>query len=221
MKTMPKWKIRRIEQIHRRMYLTLFVICLLCGAFALGCTITWEMVYGNPRAGAIVEINKHTYGLYAGITDIDFTTCEIATVVEEEKEDVTATEEEIVYLGYTESDYELLARLIYRETGGQGIECMIACGSVVLNRVNSENPYYPDTIEEVIFQHRGNSYQYSVVRNKDSFYNTVPSEDAYFVAEMLLTNGSQIPSNVMFQGQSRTIGSGVWRVINGEVYCYE
>lgn len=217
MKTMPKWKIRRIEQIHRRMYLTLFVICLLCGAFALGCTITWEMVYGNPRAGAIVEIDKHTYGLYAGITDIDFTTCEIATVVEEEKEDVTATEEEIVYLGYTESDYELLAKLIYRETGGQGIECMIACGSVVLNRVNSDNPYYPDTLEEVIFQ----SGQYSVTFNRDRFYNTVPSEDAYFVAEMLLTNGSQIPSNVMFQGQSRTIGSSVWRVINGEVYCYE
>ena len=171
-------------------------------------------IFGSPRAGAIVEIDKHTYGLYAGITDIDFTTCEIATVVEEEKEDVTATEE-IEYLGYTESDYELLAKLIYRETGGQGMECMIACGSVILNRVNS--PHYPDTLQEVIFQ----SGQYSVTFDRESFDNTVPSEDAYFVTELVLTCGSQIPSNVMYQGQNSDIGSGVWDIINGEVYCYE
>ena len=45
------------------------------------------VIFGSPRAGAIVEIDKHAYGLYSGITDIDFATCEIVTVVEEEKEE--------------------------------------------------------------------------------------------------------------------------------------
>lgn len=212
---MPLWMVKRKKELYDRTCLMLFVVFLILSAFAIGCTVTWEM---TVKGAVTLNVNKvNDKGLYAGITDIDFTTYEVATIVEEEKEEVTATEEiEIEYLGYTESDYELLAKLIYRETGGQGMECMIACGSVVLNRVNSENPYYPDTLEEVIFQ----SGQYSVTFNRERFDNTIPSEDAYFVAELLLTCGSQIPSNVIYQSQS-ALGSGIWRTINGEVYSYE
>ena len=88
----------------------------------------------------------------------------------------SAEDEEEVPL-YEHSDYELLAKVIYRETGNQGKECMLYCGSVILNRVKSNR--YPDTIYGVVFQHRGNSYQYSVARNKDRLYNTVPSDTAY------------------------------------------
>lgn len=178
------------------------------------------VIFGSPRAGAIVEIDKHAYGLYSGITDIDFATCEIVTVVEEEKEDVTATEE-IECIGYAQSDYELLAKVIYRETGNQGKECMLYCGSVILNRVKSNR--YPDTIYGVVFQHIGNSYQYSVARNKDRLYNTVPSDTAYEVAKYLLENGSYIPDYVLYQhGNNRAVGgTRVYKRINGEVFSYD
>ena len=153
------------------------------------------------------SIHSRDYGLYAGLTNEDFESY-VVDVDEDVVEYVSAP-------AYDEDELELLAKLIYRETGGQGLECMIACGSVVINRINSDN--YPDTLEEVIFQ-RG---QYSVTFNRDRFWSTEPSEDAYYAAELVLTSGSQIPSNVMYQGKSDSIGSGVWKIIGGEVYCYD
>lgn len=203
----PDWKIDRENQILSRVALALFVLCLLCGAFFLGCIVAWEQVYG--KAEHIESIGQ--YGLYAGITNEDWLAYDV-DVVEEEQEIVGS---EIEYLGYTDTEYQMLARLIYLETGGQGWDCMVACGSVVMNRIQSDN--YPNTLEGVIFQNG----QYSVTRNRHRFWLTEPSEDAYMVAELVLTCGSQIPDNVMFQGQSRTIGSGVWKIIRGEAYCYE
>ncbi len=47
---------------------------------------------------------------------------------------------------------ELLAAIIYCESGGESYESQLAVGSVVLNRVS--NPYFPDTITGVIYQNR-------------------------------------------------------------------
>ena len=212
-KTMPEWMIERKQQIYNRVCLILFVICMLCGAFVLGCTITWEQVNGK----AIFVEGKRDFGLYAGVTNEDWLSYEL-TVDKEDKETVST---DIEQNNYTNDDLELFAKLIYRETGNQGWDCMLACGSVVLNRMNSD--HYPDTLKGVIYQHnkRTGKYAYSVVKNSSRFNNTVPSEEAYWCAEFLLQNGSQIPANVMYQGQSRSIGSGVWKIINGEVYCFE
>lgn len=209
MRPIKKWKHERRMQILRRVSLFLFVIILLCGAFFLGCSITYEQVSGKAYAGHIDDI--HPNGLYAGVTDEDWLAYDV-DVVKEEQEIVGS---EIDFIGYDDTDYQMLAKLIYLETGGQGWDCMVACGSVVMNRIQSDK--YPNTLEDVIFQNG----QYSVTRNRHRFWLTEPSEDAYMVAELVLTCGSQIPSNVMFQGQSRTIGSGIWKIIRGEAYCYE
>ena len=50
----------------------------------------------------------------------------------------------------TVSEEELLAAIIYCESGGESYESQLAVGSVVLNRVNSS--YFPNTITEVIYQ---------------------------------------------------------------------
>lgn len=213
MKRIPKWKIKRQEQIEMRIILFLFVIALLFGAYALGSTIMFMQIMGKEVYN---EPQKSNVGLYAGITDIDFESIPVAEVVKEEVDLVTSSETEIENgeTKYTHEEYVLLAKLIYRETGNQGWDCMVACGSVVMNRLHSNK--YPNTIKGVIFQ----SGQYSVTRNRTRFYNTVPSEDAYMVAELILNEGSQIPSNVLYQSQS-ALGSGIWKTINGEVYSYE
>lgn len=219
-KPMPKWKKQRIEQIEHRLTITLFVICLILGAFALGSTITWELVYGSPRAGAVESFNNAEFGLYAGVTDIDLENCYVS-VIEEDKDEVTSAEDEEEVPLYEHSDYELLAKVIYRETGNQGKECMLYCGSVILNRVKSNR--YPNTIYGVVFQHRGNSYQYSVARNKDRLYNTFPSDTAYEVAKYLLEHGSYIPDYVLYQhgNNSAVAGTRVYKRINGEVFSYD
>ncbi|KLU59444.1 spore cortex-lytic enzyme precursor [Peptococcaceae bacterium CEB3] len=51
---------------------------------------------------------------------------------------------------YSQSDVELLARVIYAEARGEDFEGQVAVGAVVLNRL--KDPHFPKTIRGVIFQ---------------------------------------------------------------------
>lgn len=68
-------------------------------------------------------------------------------------------------LSITQSDIDLLAKLVYAESRGEPFDGKIAVASVVLNRVLDES--FPNTINEVIFQknafscvHNGNIIAY-------------------------------------------------------------
>lgn len=63
---------------------------------------------------------------------------------------------------YSPADLELLARLVHAEAQGEPFEGKIAVAATVLNR--TEDPYYPDTIPEVIYDY-DHGYQYCPVRN--------------------------------------------------------
>ena len=52
--------------------------------------------------------------------------------------------------GYSNSDVQLLAKLISAEARGESYEGQVAVGAVVLNRV--KHPSFPDTISGVIYQ---------------------------------------------------------------------
>lgn len=54
------------------------------------------------------------------------------------------------YGSYSQSDYQLLARLISAESRGEPFVGQVAVGAVVLNRVDS--PLFPNTIAGVIYQ---------------------------------------------------------------------
>lgn len=110
------------------------------------------------------------------------------------------------------SNLMLLARLVNAEVGSLNDEAQIACASVVLNRVNSSA--YPNSIKGVIYQ-KG---QYSVVRS--GRINRTPSDRAIKNAKYVLEHGSQIPSNVVYQSMGRQ-GSGVYKIIDGEYFCYK
>lgn len=51
---------------------------------------------------------------------------------------------------YSQSDVDLLARVIYAEARGEDFEGQVAVGAVVLNRL--KDPHFPKTIRGVIFQ---------------------------------------------------------------------
>lgn len=112
---------------------------------------------------------------------------------------------------YSEEDLEVLTRVLTGEcqTGTWGLQ--IAVGSVVLNRVAHEA--YPNTIKGVVFQ-RG---QYACTW--DGNYYRTPTERNRDAARWLLTYGSQIPANVVYQAQFRQ-GRGVWKRIGNEIFCY-
>ena len=114
---------------------------------------------------------------------------------------------------YTQSDLDLLARVVNAEAGSSWItdEHQRAVASVVLNRVKDNR--FPNTIKEVVYQ-RG---QYSCVWN--GAINRTSSQRAINNARYVLENGVTIPNNVIFQAQFKQ-GNGVWKYIQGHYFCY-
>jgi len=105
----------------------------------------------------------------------------------------------------------LLAHLIWNETGLLGTKSMYYTGSVVLNRIKSK--YYPNTLEEVIFDNG----QYAVTWT-GMLWRDCP-EEIYEIARDLLINGSVLPDNVLLQAQFEQ-GDGVYDHIGNTYYCY-
>ena len=99
---------------------------------------------------------------------------------------------------YTDEDLYVLSHIISAEAGNCQREMMIGVGSVVLNRVASDD--FPDTIYEVVFQ-RDPSLQYGPI--EDGSYYKEPTPEANEVAEMLLEEGSQYPAGVIYQSNKR------------------
>ena len=109
------------------------------------------------------------------------------------------TEPRKVISDYTESDVDLLARLIMAEMGSDWVpdQLPLAVGSVVLNRIESD--LFPDTLYDVIYQTEP-VLQYAPVAN--GHINNTPTERIYNVARFLLENGSVLPANVLYQSES-------------------
>lgn len=124
---------------------------------------------------------------------------------------------------YTEEDLELLARLMYAEVGvfietlpeEEAREAHILTGSVVLNRVRVQLGG-AQTIEEVIYYHIGDTYQYGCVVN--GTINNEPPEVVYEWAREILENGPQGPSDMIYQATFRQ-GTSTYTQIGNTYFC--
>lgn len=85
------------------------------------------------------------------------------------------------YGGYSESDFQLLARIISAEARGEPYEGQVAVGAVILNRI--AHPSFPDTLSGVIYQ----PLAFSCVA--DGGINAAVSDSAYKAAREAI-NGS-------------------------------
>lgn len=160
----------------------------------------------------IQETEPETVAAKESILDaVEVEPLEIMVPVEYEYETEPEAETEAA-VEVDEHDLYILAHLLCGECQGSSWECQIAVGSVVLNRVADSG--YPNSIEGVVFQ-RG---QYACTW--DGNYDRTPTDRNWEVARYLLENGSQIPSNVIYQAQFKQ-GHGVWNKIGGEIFCYK
>jgi FlaG/FlaF family flagellin (archaellin) len=103
-----------------------------------------------------------------------------------------------------ESDVMLLAKVIQNEAGADIAtdEHQRAVASVVINRV--ADPRFPhDNIYDIIMcgWYDGHTLQYNF-GTLDAFYSIVPSERAIANAEYVLTHGSTIPADCVWQDNS-------------------
>lgn len=115
---------------------------------------------------------------------------------------------------YSDDDFYELSHVIQAEAGYCERDMMIGVGSVVLNRVEHED--FPDTVYEVIHQ----PGQYSTVSHLSS---QVPTELVEEVTDYLLRNGSEYPSDVVYQANFPQ-GSGTYLTLSTSYstmyFCY-
>ena len=134
-----------------------------------------------------------------------------------EVQTLTKTEEvkEVDPPKYTDPDLILLAQLIEAEGGTESYQCKLYIGSVVLNRMISDN--HPDGLSDVIFE-EAPCTQFSVTipdKNGNRPIDCIPSEDSLDAAAELLTYGTQLPKEVLvFYSESCDTG---W-VVNRKTY---
>lgn len=138
----------------------------------------------------------------------------LSTACENVQKNLNISTDKAIYAVITEDEdnIDLLARLVYSEVGNLNDDAQIATASVVMNRVNSNS--FPNSIYSVIYQEG----QYAVTHN--GTINNQPSDQAYNNAKFVYENGSQIPSNVVYQAEF-TQGSGIYKQIANMYFCYE
>lgn len=83
----------------------------------------------------------------------------------------------------TLEEFELMARVVMSEAGGEDFECQLAVAQTIINRIESDK--FPNSVSEVIYQPN----QYSVANNgepTDSVMEAVQTacEDLYDPADM-------------------------------------
>ena len=124
---------------------------------------------------------------------------------------------------YTDEQLEILAIIIYQEAGGDNYsdDTRRKVGSVFLNRIKS--PLFSDDFEEVATARKqyGELYWTGIKwpnrASKEQEAHTV--QRAYDIAEELLTGGSILPDNVIYQAEF-TQGDGIYRYQDGIYFCY-
>lgn len=117
----------------------------------------------------------------------------VISIVEESPE-VEVEEEFVSYYPYTKDELDLLARLVYSESGGESFETKLRVASVVMNRVMHSS--FPNTIEEVIYQKK----QFAVTTRKLNgvvMIDRPADSESYMAAKCILDYGSILPSDVL------------------------
>lgn len=113
---------------------------------------------------------------------------------------------------YSKEELSLMAHLLNAECGSETCsdKMLYYAGSVVLNRV--KNNKFPNSLHDVIYAHG----QYACTWN--GAINKTPSNRCWKIAKKLLTYGSILPQNVVFQAEFKQ-GSGVYEKVQNEYFC--
>lgn len=64
-------------------------------------------------------------------------------------------------IAITDSDYQVLLTIVEAEVGTEDLYTRMMIANTIINRM--QHDYYPDTIEEVVFQNDGKVYQFSPI----------------------------------------------------------
>lgn len=126
--------------------------------------------------------------------------------VTEEKEAFQATGGSTGKIKLSSSEKEVLMRIVEAEATGEDIKGKMLVANVVLNRVN--NPRFPDTVEEVVFQKTGSLYQFSPIKD-GRYYKVSISSETKKAVNRVLDGEDESKGALYFMARSRAKASNV------------
>ena len=86
-------------------------------------------------------------------------------------------------ISITENDYQVLLKIVEAEVGTEDLYSRMIIANVIINRM--QHSYYPDTIEEVVFQNDGKVYQFSPILDRRYFTINVSNKTVIAVNNAL------------------------------------
>jgi N-acetylmuramoyl-L-alanine amidase len=141
----------------------------------------------------------------------------IYTEIEKEAEETVEVGErpyyETIANSITDSEIELLAKLVYEEARGESILGQKAVVEVVLNRMLDKR--FPNTVHDVIYQ--DNPTQFSPAYKLKS---TVPTKEQYEVVTAALEESEPILASKVVFFSTGTNGYTVYKKIGNHYFCY-
>lgn len=150
---MTRQERRKRRRQRRRMQAALLASLL----FALVLIVTLRI-----RETAPEPVAERTSALAAERQTLTYIAPARPEAAEETQEEPTVEpepENRYAELHFSDEDVYILACLVYHEARGESFEGQVAVVEVVLNRMLSD--YFPDTVEEVVFQKYGDVWQFS------------------------------------------------------------
>jgi N-acetylmuramoyl-L-alanine amidase len=123
-------------------------------------------------------------------------------------------------LNYSQSDVDLLARLINAEAGGEPYNAKVEVGAVVLNRLKDSR--FPKSISAVIYEKNGPYYQFTPVLN--GYINNPASADSVTAAYAAL-KGTDPTNGALYYFDDSTTNAWLWSkpvsiIIDKMVFSY-
>ncbi len=100
----------------------------------------------------------------------------------------------------SDSEIEILRRIVEAEATGENVKGKILVANVILNRVKDES--FPNTVEGVVFQKDGNTYQFSPIRDK-RYWSVKISKDTKTAVKRALEGEDYSKGALYFSARSK------------------
>lgn len=106
------------------------------------------------------------------------------------------------YGGFSESDVQLLAKIISAESRGEPYQGQVAVGAVIMNRIS--HPSFPNTLSGVIYQEGAFSCLY------DDGINAAVADSAYQAAREAINGSDPTGGAIYYYNPAKTTNKWIW-----------
>lgn len=118
-------------------------------------------------------------------------------VAEEAKETMNTG---VAVFSLSSKEIEILQRIVEAEATGEDIKGKILVANVIMNRVNDSA--FPDSVEDVVFQKTGGTYQFSPISDK-RYYSVKVSDDTKEAVKRVLQGEDYSQGALYFSARKR------------------